>query len=53
MDNDELVKRAIQELALAVLYREYGKDMKNQYLIEALRDGRFDEFMARTSDERY
>ncbi len=51
MDNDsELIKRAIEQLALALLYQEYGKDMKNADLIRCLADGKFGEFMVRTGD---
>lgn len=49
MDNEsELLKRAIEQLALALLYKEYGKDMKNEELIRCLADGKFAEFMARS-----
>lgn len=51
MDNDEFLKEAIQQLALGLLYKEYGKDLKNEELIKALAEGRFDEFMARANGD--
>lgn len=51
MGNDEFLKEAIQQLALGLLYKEYGKDLKNEELIRALADGRFDEFVARTNGD--
>lgn len=51
MDNEsELLKRSIEQLALALLYKEYGKDMKNEDLIRLLADGKFSEFLTRTSE---
>lgn len=46
---DELLKRIIEELAQALLYREYGKDMKNEHLIRLLAEGSYSEFAARVS----
>lgn len=51
VSNDELLKEAIQEIAQALLYKEYGKDMRNEEVIRMLAEGRFSEFIAMKSGE--
>jgi hypothetical protein len=47
--NEEVIRRAIAELAQALLYREYGKDMRNHDLIRLLAHEPLERFAERTS----
>jgi hypothetical protein len=50
--NEELLRRAIVDLANAILSHEYSKDMHNEMLIRLLAEGRFEEYAATNRDER-
>jgi hypothetical protein len=47
--NEEVVRRAISELAQALLYREYGKDMRNHDLIRLLAHEPLEKFAEATA----
>ena len=47
----KLLKKAIEQVALGLLYHEHAKDLKNMRLIEPLAYGKFDEFESRIAEE--
>lgn len=45
MDNDELLKQAIQDIADAILRQEYAKDVRNVTELTLLADGQFEQYL--------